>query len=120
MDLGSTFHDLRSVRAQLTSLTNNRPDICCAVAKLAQVTEGTFTADSVKLANMIIGHVRKMAGLGVEIPPLDRNTASIVVHSDAPIGSKDDLSSQIGYVVSIRDTSGTANLIEYGSASAGV
>lgn len=59
MDLGSTFHDLRSVRAKLAWVTNTRPDICCAVAKLAQITEGTFTADSVKLANKIIGHVRK-------------------------------------------------------------
>ena len=120
MDFASTFLDLRSVRAKLALLTNTRPDICWAVAKLPQITEGTFTADSVKLADTIIGHVQKIAGLGVEIPPLNRNTASIVVLTDAPIGTKDDLSSQICYVVSIRDTSGNANLIEYSSSSEGV
>lgn len=115
MDFGSTFQDLRSVRAKLAWLTNTRPDISFAVAKLAQVTEGTFTSDSVKSANKIISHVRKIAELGIEIPPLDRSTASIVVLTDAALANNDDLSSQIGYVLAIRDANGNANLVEYSS-----
>lgn len=47
--------------------------------------------------------------------PLDRNTASIVVLTDAALANNDDLSSQIGYVMAIQDASENVNLIEYSS-----
>nr|AHF58602.1 polyprotein [Chondrus crispus] len=109
------YSQFRSMRAKLAWLTNTRPDIACAVAKLTQVREGEFNLEAIKEANSVVKHVRKDKNLGIVHPHLDPESTEIIAFSDAALGNNRDLSSQIGYVIILRDRYGAANILEYSS-----
>lgn len=115
MKRDATYDEFRSTRAKLAWLCNTRPDISCAVAKLAQVKEETYSEASVKAANKFIAHVLKSKELGIEVPQLDLESVVLEVYTDAALANNEDFSSQIGYVVVLKDRFGKANILEYTS-----
>ena len=115
MDEAADYKAFRSVRAKLAWLVNSRPEICCAVAKLAQVREGDYGVENVKAANQVIKYVLNNAEKGIAIPKLDMNTLSIEVYTDASLANNSDLSSQLGYVIALRHVNGNCNIVDYSS-----
>ena len=114
-DKGATYQALRSARAKVAWLTNSRPDVLCAVAKLAQVKDITFDYIAVNGVNKVVVHVQKCPKLGIVMPSVDLDSASIMVFTDAALGKNDDLSSQIGFVIVVTDNAGRANIVESAS-----
>jgi hypothetical protein len=87
----STLHDLspfkecRSLRAKLSWVTNTRPDISCAVAQSAQVTEKLYDEEPLKytkVLNGIVKHLRKASSLVLKYPKLDIDKLKLRVYSD--------------------------------------
>ena len=112
----STFKEYRQLRAKLAWLTHTRPDICCAVALAAQVTEKMFTEDSrkaIKGLNAIIPHLFSNEKLVLRYPKLDLSSLRIQVYSDASFASNADLSSQVGNIIFLADDSGTCQPIAW-------
>ena len=95
----ASFSDYRSLRPKLAWGTHTRPDIFCAVAMAAQITEESFSQDSVKKINKVVTHLRKNSSLSLQYCPLDINSLRIQVYSDAAFANSDKLKSQLGYIV---------------------
>ena len=75
------------MRSKLAWLTDTRPDISCAVAKLTQVREGEFNFEAIKESNPVVRHVKKETNLGIVHPHLDPESTEIIAFSDAPSGT---------------------------------
>jgi hypothetical protein len=59
----ATFKQFRSLRAMLSWNTQTRPDVSCAVALAAQVTEDRYNGDPgeyIKQLNRVIKHLKKV------------------------------------------------------------
>ena len=117
----ASFKDYRKLRAKLAWLTHTRPDICCAVALSAQLTEPKFNEDTrlhIKSLNAIVTHLHSNEPVLLKFPKLDMNTIWIQVYSDASFATNKDLSSQIGYIIFLADDFGKCQPIAWSSHKA--
>jgi hypothetical protein len=99
------FSDYRSVQAKLDWTTHTRPDVFCAVAQAAQVTEEVFAKEPEKYCAdlyKVLKH-RKSCEMDLRFPNLDAETLRLQVYSDASYANNRDISSQLGYVVFLAD-----------------
>lgn len=112
---GSDYNGFRSIRAKLLWLCNSPPDIVCATSMITQVTEGSFSDESMKKANKIISHIQTSPNKGLLQKKLDFSSISIFVYKDSSFGNNDDLSSQLGYIITLQDKFGNAAIIDYAS-----
>ena len=110
-----TFSDFRSKRAQLAWLCQTRPDIACAVAKLAQVSQERFGQKHVTDINRVLKQLRNKPRRPLKFVKLEANSTEIVCFSDSAFGNNEDFSSQIGYVIVMRDAYNKANIVGYSS-----
>jgi hypothetical protein len=58
---GANFKQFRSLRAKLSWITQTRPDVSCAVALAAQVTEDRYNGDPgeyIKQLNRVIKYLK--------------------------------------------------------------
>ena len=102
----ASFKDFRSLRAQLSWATQSRPDVTCAVAQAAQVTEDLFNLDPKKHCkglNPVVGHILTTTDQALKFPKLDHSRLRLQVYSDASYGNNLDGSSQLGYVIFLAD-----------------
>ena len=102
----ASFKDFRSLRAQLSWATQSRPDIACAVAQAAQVTEDLFNLDPKKYCkglNSVVSHILTTTDLELKFPNLDHSSLRIQVYSDGSYGNNLDGSSQLGYIIFLAD-----------------
>ena len=114
----ANFSNCRSFRAQLSWVANTRPDIACAVAKSAQVTEEQFTADKkeyIRYLNAILKRLRKVPHLPLRYPRLDKNSLHLQVYTDASYATNTDKSSQLGYIIFLRDSTGQCQPMHWSS-----
>ena len=103
---GSDFSAFRSTRAKLFWICQTRPDISCAVATLAQVTELQFEEERdkhTKKLNSVITHLENFPDFMLRFPKLDKDSLSISVYSDASFCNNQDGSSQLGYIILLKD-----------------
>lgn len=108
----------KSLRAKLLWTQNSRPDISCAVAKLAQVTDADLKTDPetcIKMANRIVRHLKKHSDVKLRYRKLDTESLCIRMYSDASYADNRDASSQLGYIVFLCDKFGTAQPITWSS-----
>jgi hypothetical protein len=113
----SDFEAFRSARAKLQWLVNTRPDIAGAVAILTQVTHDmyvqTFEAHNREL-NRIIRYSQRNAQ-SLKYLPIDISSTCIVAYSDASYASNQDRTSQLGYVLTLKDAKNVSHIIAYSS-----
>jgi hypothetical protein len=105
----ATFKQFRSLRAKLSWITQTRPDVSCAVALAAQVTEGRYHGDPlvyINQLNRVIKHLKKVPDLPLRFPILDLSTLRLQVYSDASYANNADGSSQLGYIIFLADGNG--------------
>ncbi len=115
LELDADYFSLRSVRAQLTWMIHTRPEICVGVNKLSQITEETFSLDSIKEYNKVVKYLKKTASQGILLQKLDPNSLHLRVYSDASFASNLDLSSQLGFIVLLCDRNLKANILHFAS-----
>ena len=84
------FEDFRSMRHKLAWTVHTRPDIACAVSKLAQVTERELTQSCIERANKIIKHLKSTPNISLKFPKLDVNTLRLNVYCDSSFTNNDD------------------------------
>ena len=111
----STFREFRSTRAQTTWMIHTRPDICCTVNMLAQVTEANFNKKHIRLLNKIINQLKSTPTQGLQYQKLDTKSLHLKVYSDSSFANNSDLSSQLGYIVLLCDKFYKCNILHFSS-----
>lgn len=102
------FTHFRSLRAMLSWTTNSRPDISCAMALMAQVTEEKFQSEPakyIKKTNNVLKQLHENPEVYLQFPKLKLESLKLSVYSDASYASNDDKSSQLGYFIFLSDDS---------------
>lgn len=111
----ATFKAFSSTRASAAWLAHTRPDLGCAVNKIAQVSEREFDSNSTRSLNALIKKAKAGRDLALYYPMLDRQTLRLRVYADASFAGNADLSSQLGFVILLCDASGRSHVLSYGS-----
>jgi Reverse transcriptase (RNA-dependent DNA polymerase) len=101
----STFQRYRSLRAKLSYAANTRPDMSCAIAQAAQVTDSMYAKKQltdIKVLTAVVKHLRKTASFTLKYPKIDINSLTLKVYTDASCANNFDGSSQLEYIISGR------------------
>jgi hypothetical protein len=109
----ATISDFTSMRAKVSWVTHTRPDISCAVSQAAKVRQNEFGVNDIKALNNVIKYLRATPEITLSFPKLDIDMLRIVVYTDASFANNVDLSSQLGYVVTLTDASRKAAVLHY-------
>lgn len=113
----ATFKQIRSMRQKLGWLSNSRPDCLFEVSQLAQITDEHFE-NSPKPHLTRINRATSCAiknHTSLLLPKLDIKTLRVIGFSDSSFANNHDLSSQIGYIVFLGDSSGMVAPIQFKS-----
>jgi hypothetical protein len=106
----ANLKEFRSLQAKLPWITQSRPNVSCAVALAAQVTEDRYYGDPreyIKQLNRVIKHLTKVRDLPLRFPKLELSTLRLQVCSDASYTNNADGSAQLGYIILFVDGNGT-------------
>ena len=90
-----------------------RPDLAVAFGKAAQVAEPQET--DFKRLNKLIDRTKASVDLGLKYVPLDPTTVRIATFVDGSFADNLDLTSQLGFVMTLMDKDDKANIIHYAS-----
>lgn len=113
----STATALINIRAAIQYIAGcTRPDICSYVQLLSSaVTEPTPSTKTYKELRKIVNRAKQTSKLGLRFVPLDLDTLSMFLFSDASFANADRYTYQIGFLICLVDHIGTANILHYGS-----
>jgi hypothetical protein len=98
-------------------LINNRFDIACATSMASRTTKVFFAikaTEYIKHLNRIVRHV-KTINLPLLYPRLDLDALKLVAYTDSSFSNNADLSSQLGYIIFLSDTTGACQPLYYSS-----
>ena len=90
-----------------------RPDLMFGFSYAAQFPDPT--EENFKFLNKVIGKALSTPSKGLRFIPLDSETIVVGVFIDASFACNPGLSSQLGYLITLRDERGVTNVIHYGS-----
>lgn len=90
-----------------------RPDLTFGYAQASQILSPNLTAT--KTLNTHIKRSKESQHLNLRFVPLDRSSIQLSVFCDASFASNSDLTSQLGYIIALTDSSRNANIIHYTS-----
>jgi hypothetical protein len=90
-----------------------QPEAAFDLSVAAQAKEPTET--EIKALNTRIQWQRQNAARGLTFTKLDKNSLQLLVFTDASFANNKDLSSQIGYVLVLADSSGKGNILHWSS-----
>lgn len=93
-----------------------RPDLTFAFSKAAQVIIPTL--DDCKELNKYIKVCMDSPSRGLKFVKLDSASVSVSVFVDASFASNKDMTSQLGFIITLMDNNQTANILHYGSIKA--
>jgi hypothetical protein len=93
--------------------TWTRPYIAYRVGQINQVTEETVSAETTKILNKITEYLTKTGSISLKFPTLDRNSIYLAVYSDASFAGNVNLSSQMGGVIALRDSTDNCHLLHW-------
>jgi len=111
LEIPKTERESVSARAKLQYVaTVSRPDLASPVQLLASKVKHPSEE-----TRKIIAYSKETCQKGLRFVNLDKDTMRIVLFTDASFGNTQDLSSQIGFVVTLVDGDNNANIIHYGS-----
>eukprot|EP00170_Pyropia_yezoensis_P000149 contig_1145_g150 len=86
----ATFSQFASARASLAWLGHTRPDLCCRINQVAQVSESVFDAAAIKTLNGLVKHTKARRELVLRYPKLDRSTLHLRVYPDSSFANNRD------------------------------
>ena len=110
LDSSSSFFDFRSMRMKLAWLANTPPDLQFEIFQSAQVTEKRF-ADSERSNIQRLNAAMRYAHNNVAYlkhPELELSNLRIIGYSDAAFPNNFDLTSQLGCIILLMDSSNRA------------
>lgn len=107
------FSKFSSARASVAWLGHTRPDLCCGINQMAQVTEQAYDRAAVRALNALIKKAKAGRDVVLTYPKLDRSTLRLRVYADSAFANNKDQSSQMGYVVLLCDGTGQAHVLSY-------
>lgn len=107
--------DFRLVRALFSRLGHTSSDLACIIKKGALVTEPTFSSAKTKILNTGIKKTKQTASQGLVFGTINPTAAHIGVYTDASSAKNDDLPSQLGILVLIRNHENNCHIIDYRS-----
>ena len=117
LDVSSDFSAFRSMRMRLAWLANSRPDCLFEISQLAQVTEDMYMSDRtrhVKNLNKAVNYAINNK-VSLRIPKLDQRSLRVLGFSDASFSTNADLTSQLGHIVFLGDSSDSVIPISFKS-----
>ena len=112
---GSDYEEFRSMRARLAWICHSRPDICAAISMTAQITAASFNAEKITVLNKVIKHLQKTADNALLYKKLDVDSIAINAYADASFSNNSDLTSQLGFIVVLKDKHYQSNIIHFTS-----
>lgn len=115
VDTNCSFEEFRNHRALFSWMTHTCPDNACYTTRACQVSPNTFCKEKSLELNRGIKIVKDNADMGLNCKPHDTRSLELRVYADASFASNDDLSSQIGYTVSLCDASNLCHVIDFSS-----
>lgn len=99
-----------SIRAKIQYIGSVcRPDLCGP----SQILTGKV--DFIPELEDLVQYCTKSSGIGLKFVPLDMNSVKLILFTDADFANREDLTSQIGFVILLVDASGNCNIVHYGS-----
>ena len=106
--------DFQSVRGQISYIsTCTRPYVSYISARLSHLSVDEPSKENISLLNRAIGKLQKP--LSIRIPKLDLQSSYVARYSDAIFANNDDLTSQLGFLIFIKDKYDNAAITHYGS-----
>lgn len=104
----------RRYRAMLSWLSNTRPDLCCMINRAAQVTNDTMCREKLTEFNKATNLARDDRVGGLRYRKLGE-PLTLKAYADAAFATNYDLSSHIGFIIILCDSSGRAHILDYSS-----
>ena len=111
----ASFYEFRSLRHKLGWMSHTRLDALYSASVLSQVNEERFNINSIRTFNKAVQHLKDTKETTFNIYPIDMQSAHLLMFSDASFASNYDNSSQLGWVLVIRDDTGRSNILHYGT-----
>lgn len=111
----STFDEYRTLRHKLAWFSLTRHDICATANIASQTTEVGFDKGHVKAMNKVVRKILGTPHRGLRYHNLDKSSLILVAISDASFGNNEDLTSQLGHILILRDNTGRGNILSYTS-----
>ena len=119
LDDDQAFKMFRSQRAvAMYPATLTRPDLLGRTSRFTQITRENFTSRVRIRFNRFVNETLMTKDIPLRFVPLDSKTAHVVVFTDASFYSMDEIRSQLGIVVLLRDGHGNSNLVHASSVRA--
>lgn len=110
----SLFKQFRSLRGQISYADScTRPDIAYDAAFLSHVTEDSITESDVAFLNAAVRKAKTTRH--IKIPKLDLDSIHVVGYADGAFAGNIDLSSQLGFIILLKDMFNKAAIVHYGS-----
>ena len=115
LDKDCSFDEFRSRRHSLAWLTQSGSDVCETSKILSQGTIYKFEESHVKRLNAISVHIHATFYLTLRHHRLNENCLHVVAYADSSFSNNIDISSQLGIMFVLTDSSGKVNIMHYSS-----
>lgn len=85
-----SYSEFKSALTKMAWLNHTRPDICCAVAQLAQASECTFRSEHFRLLKVATRVIKGDTGKVILHRQLDKQTLRIMAYADGSFESNQE------------------------------
>lgn len=109
LNLDCTLEQFRVQRHEIACLTHKRPDLCTAVALLSRITGAKFESRYIKLAKQTVKMANEVEERGLRKRKLNRLSLILIAFSRASFTNFDDIGTQLGFIILLRDKTGKAS-----------
>jgi len=111
--IGTAVETFMSARAALAWVCQSRPDVFCAIYRAAQATATSFCPHNGQKFYTAVKYSFKAKARTLYYALLERESLLLRVYADASFAASDDLSSQLGYTVLLRDDDDNCHVLAY-------
>ena len=108
------FQNFRSLRGRIAYIAScTRPDLAYHAAHMSHITSDNITDTDINFLNSAVRKANEHRH--IVLPKLDLKSLYVVGYADAGFANNRDLSSQLGFIVLLKDKADNAAIIHYGS-----
>lgn len=113
----ATFKQFRSMRMKLVWLAKTRPDCLFEISQLSQITEDKLDSKQASIKRRLNKAVKYAVDnlVPLRIIKLQKDTLKVIDFSDSSFANNEDLSSQLGHIVFLGDSTSTLVRIHFKS-----
>lgn len=109
------FKELRKHKALFSWVSHTRPDKVCCSNEMAQITNQTYTKESIRDMKAEIIILKNSLNTCLTYRQQDNDTAPVWCYADASFATNDDLMSQIGCLIMLCDDSEACHVFDFQS-----